>query len=107
MMQCTIKVINISNFNNQYRLMKGSHCLRMLIVATRRARVLASFEYFHNEQYTFKAFVNFSKIVELEEELRVVGNNLKSLEVSEEKVCLQFVIDYTIIKMNIILLRDY
>lgn len=29
-----------------------------------------------------------SKIVELEEELRVVGNNLKSLEVSEEKVCL-------------------
>ncbi|PSN46959.1 Tropomyosin [Blattella germanica] len=27
------------------------------------------------------------KIVELEEELRVVGNNLKSLEVSEEKVC--------------------
>lgn len=32
-------------------------------------------------------FVSFrSKIVELEEELRVVGNNLKSLEVSEEKV---------------------
>jgi hypothetical protein len=30
---------------------------------------------------------NCSKIVELEEELRVVGNNLKSLEVSEEKVC--------------------
>ena len=29
-----------------------------------------------------------SKIVELEEELRVVGNNLKSLEVSEEKVCI-------------------
>jgi len=28
----------------------------------------------------------FRKIVELEEELRVVGNNLKSLEVSEEKV---------------------
>lgn len=28
----------------------------------------------------------YSKIVELEEELRVVGNNLKSLEVSEEKV---------------------
>lgn len=26
-----------------------------------------------------------SKIVELEEELRIVGNNLKSLEVSEEK----------------------
>lgn len=31
-------------------------------------------------------FFLFSKIVELEEELRVVGNNLKSLEVSEEKV---------------------
>jgi hypothetical protein len=33
-------------------------------------------------------YLSFSKIVELEEELRVVGNNLKSLEVSEEKVCL-------------------
>lgn len=31
----------------------------------------------------------YSKIVELEEELRVVGNNLKSLEVSEEKVCVR------------------
>ena len=31
-----------------------------------------------------------SKIVELEEELRVVGNNLKSLEVSEEKVGVLF-----------------
>ena len=31
-----------------------------------------------------------SKIVELEEELRVVGNNLKSLEVSEEKVRIFF-----------------
>lgn len=31
-------------------------------------------------------FSSRSKIVELEEELRVVGNNLKSLEVSEEKV---------------------
>lgn len=30
-------------------------------------------------------FFLFSKIVELEEELRVIGNNLKSLEVSEEK----------------------
>jgi len=28
----------------------------------------------------------FRKILELEEELKVVGNNLKSLEVSEEKV---------------------
>lgn len=33
-----------------------------------------------------KTFSSRSKIVELEEELRVVGNNLKSLEVSEEKV---------------------
>ena len=32
-----------------------------------------------------------SKIVELEEELRVVGNNLKSLEVSEEKVCITII----------------
>jgi len=31
-------------------------------------------------------FLLHRKIVELEEELRVVGNNLKSLEVSEEKV---------------------
>lgn len=35
---------------------------------------------------TFSFFFFRSKIVELEEELRVVGNNLKSLEVSEEKV---------------------
>ena len=35
-------------------------------------------------------FLIYRKIVELEEELRVVGNNLKSLEVSEEKVCLSF-----------------
>lgn len=28
----------------------------------------------------------FSKIVELEEELRIVGNNMKSLEVSEQEV---------------------
>lgn len=36
-------------------------------------------------------FLFHSKIVELEEELRVVGNNLKSLEVSEEKVCILIV----------------
>lgn len=35
---------------------------------------------------SFYLFENDRKIVELEEELRVVGNNLKSLEVSEEKV---------------------
>lgn len=37
-----------------------------------------------NQMFSFLSF--HSKIVELEEELRVVGNNLKSLEVSEEKV---------------------
>jgi hypothetical protein len=31
-------------------------------------------------------FNSFRKIMELEEELKVVGNSLKSLEVSEEKV---------------------
>lgn len=36
--------------------------------------------------YQLNYFYYCSKIVELEEELRVVGNNLKSLEVSEEKV---------------------
>ena len=36
--------------------------------------------------FPFFYLQNHSKIVELEEELRVVGNNLKSLEVSEEKV---------------------
>ena len=40
-----------------------------------------------------------SKIVELEEELRVVGNNLKSLEVSEEKVSL-FKNPYNLIKLQ-------
>lgn len=38
-----------------------------------------------------------SKIVELEEELRVVGNNLKSLEVSEEKVWLNSTFDLFLI----------
>lgn len=37
------------------------------------------------ETYKFTC-IFFSKIVELEEELRVVGNNLKSLELNEEKV---------------------
>ena len=42
-----------------------------------------------------------SKIVELEEELRVVGNNLKSLEVSEEKVFkIMCKNDYQSIDMN-------
>ena len=44
-----------------------------------------------------------SKIVELEEELRVVGNNLKSLEVSEEKVGVQFsVVCAAILKTSLI-----
>ena len=30
--------------------------------------------------------INFSKVTELEEELKVVGNNMKSLEVSEQEV---------------------
>jgi hypothetical protein len=44
----------------------------------------------------------FSKIVELEEELRVVGNNLKSLEVSEEKVCVScFKLSFSLIIINL------
>lgn len=39
--------------------------------------------------YSIISFYSLSKIVELEEELRVVGNNLKSLEVSEEKVSIR------------------
>ena len=31
-------------------------------------------------------FVCYSKILELEEELKVVGNNMKSLELSEQEV---------------------
>ena len=30
--------------------------------------------------------VTYSKILELEEELKVVGNNMKSLEISEQEV---------------------
>ena len=41
-----------------------------------------------------------SKIVELEEELRVVGNNLKSLEVSEEKVIVFLFLQYHKIFQN-------
>ena len=41
-----------------------------------------------------------SKIVELEEELRVVGNNLKSLEVSEEKVSLLLLLFFFIFQMK-------
>ena len=41
---------------------------------------------FHCDSIT-EHFNFFRKIMELEEELKVVGNSLKSLEVSEEKVC--------------------
>ena len=41
----------------------------------------------NNFEYFLKLNLNFkSKIVELEEELRIVGNNMKSLEASEEEV---------------------
>lgn len=40
---------------------------------------------FHPQAFVIVVLYLCSKIVELEEELRVVGNNLKSLEVSEEK----------------------
>jgi len=36
--------------------------------------------------YDIIAILIYRKIMELEEELKVVGNSLKSLEVSEEKV---------------------
>ena len=40
----------------------------------------------HCHAYIFQLIISGeTKIIELEEELRVVGNNLKSLEVSEEK----------------------
>ncbi|XP_023214405.1 tropomyosin-like [Centruroides sculpturatus] len=39
----------------------------------------------HSSTSSILNYFYCSKIVELEEELRVVGNNLKSLEVSEEK----------------------
>lgn len=45
-----------------------------------------------------------SKIVELEEELRVVGNNLKSLEVSEEKALQREVSVYGI-RLHVLKLR--
>lgn len=53
----------------------------MLQVARKLAMVEADLE-----RAEERAETGESKIVELEEELRVVGNNLKSLEVSEEKV---------------------
>ena len=48
-----------------------------------------------------------SKIVELEEELRVVGNNLKSLEVSEEKVRIYFISFFVINKVFTTLFHEF
>lgn len=46
-----------------------------------------------------------SKIMELEEELKVVGNSLKSLEVSEEKVsgcrCYPTLIDFRLLRNRV------
>ena len=42
----------------------------------------------HRLLFTFYYFSLCRKITELEEELRVVGNNMKSLEVSEQEVLL-------------------
>ena len=57
----------------------------MTIIYYQVARKLAMVEA-DLERAEERAETGESKIVELEEELRVVGNNLKSLEVSEEKV---------------------
>ena len=57
----------------------------MSFVLVQVARKLAMVEA-DLERAEERAETGESKIVELEEELRVVGNNLKSLEVSEEKV---------------------
>ena len=56
-----------------------------VVVTLQVARKLAMVEA-DLERAEERAETGESKIVELEEELRVVGNNLKSLEVSEEKV---------------------
>ena len=63
-------------------LLKKKHRMRYFVqVARKLAMVEADLE-----RAEERAETGESKIVELEEELRVVGNNLKSLEVSEEKV---------------------
>lgn len=60
-------------------------CLHHILLLAQVARKLAMVEA-DLERAEERAETGESKIVELEEELRVVGNNLKSLEVSEEKV---------------------
>ena len=46
-----------------------------------------------------------TKIMELEEELRVVGNNLKSLEVSEEKANQVKLFTFTFLKIHLTVIQ--
>ena len=46
-----------------------------------------------------------TKIMELEEELRVVGNNLKSLEVSEEKANQVKLFKFTFLKIHLTVIQ--
>ena len=66
-------------------LFQSQQCLKCNLIIVQVARKLAMVEA-DLERAEERAETGESKIVELEEELRVVGNNLKSLEVSEEKV---------------------
>ena len=71
-------------------LFQSQQCLKCNLIILQVARKLAMVEA-DLERAEERAETGESKIVELEEELRVVGNNLKSLEVSEEKVRTDFV----------------
>ena len=71
-------------------LFQSQQCLKCNLIIAQVARKLAMVEA-DLERAEERAETGESKIVELEEELRVVGNNLKSLEVSEEKVSTDFV----------------
>ena len=71
-------------------LFQSQQCLKSNLNTVQVARKLAMVEA-DLERAEERAETGESKIVELEEELRVVGNNLKSLEVSEEKVRTDFV----------------
>ena len=66
-------------------LFQSQQCPKCNLIIAQVARKLAMVEA-DLERAEERAETGESKIVELEEELRVVGNNLKSLEVSEEKV---------------------
>ena len=68
-----------------YVLSQSQQYLKCNLIILQVARKLAMVEA-DLERAEERAETGESKIVELEEELRVVGNNLKSLEVSEEKV---------------------